>query len=139
LRAGITVRELARQLGLPSAEKPATPCLASRIPYGTRVDPEALARIDRAEQAVRALGFGTLRVRHHGELGKLELPAEDLDRALARETREAITAAIRSAGYLRAAIDLEPFRSGALNVGLHKGRRVSTPPGPPAGRRTTRA
>ena len=72
------VRALARQLGVPSAEKPATPCLASRIPYGTAVDPETLARIDRAEQAVRALGFPVLRVRHHGILGRLEIAAEDL-------------------------------------------------------------
>src|SRR3954453_2655715 len=79
------VRALARALHLPSPEKPATPCLASRIPYGTAVDPETLARIDRAEQAVRALGFPVLRVRHHGILGRLEIAAEDLDRALARE------------------------------------------------------
>jgi len=134
LEAGVgkaSVRALARTLALPSAEKPATPCLASRIPYGTRVDPETLARIDRAERAVRALGFGVLRIRHHGELGKLELPADDLDRAFASPLREAITTAIRSAGYLHAAIDLEPFRSGALNVGLHaRGRRVSAPPAP---------
>jgi uncharacterized protein len=142
LEAGVgkaSVRALARTLALPSAEKPATPCLASRIPYGTRVDPETLARIDRAERAVRALGFGVLRIRHHGELGKLELPADDLDRAFVSPLREAITGAIRSAGYLHAAIDLEPFRSGALNVGLHRReRRVSAPPAPRPGTRTAR-
>jgi uncharacterized protein len=110
------VRALARLLGLPSAEKPATPCLASRIPYGTAVDPETLARIDRAERAVRALGFPVLRVRHHGILGRLEIAAEDLDRAL--EYEQELVAAVRAAGYAHAVIDREPFRSGRLNAML---------------------
>jgi len=108
------VRELARRLGLPSAEKPATPCLASRIPYGTAVDPETLSRIDRAERNVRALGFPVLRVRHHGIMGRLEVAEADLDRALQFEAE--ITDAIRAAGYEHAVIDREPFRSGRLNV-----------------------
>jgi len=110
------VRELARALALPSAEKPASPCLASRIPYGTAVDPETLALIDRAEQAVRSLGFPVIRVRHHGILGRLEVAAGDLDRALAHEGK--ITAAIKAAGYRHATIDPEPFRSGRLNAAL---------------------
>jgi uncharacterized protein len=108
------VRELARELRLPSAEKPATPCLASRIPYGTSVDPETLAQIDRAEQAVRALGFPVLRLRHHGILGRLEVDAPDLQRALAIE--DELTHAIKAAGYTHAVIDTKPFRSGRLNV-----------------------
>jgi len=123
------VRALARRLELPSAEKPATPCLASRVPYGTPVDPVTLKRIDRAERAVRALGFPILRVRHHGDLGKLELPADDLPRALDPEEQSAIAAAIRGAGYARAAIDPEPFRSGSLNAALG----IRRAPGPPAG------
>src|SRR4051812_13814298 len=106
------VRELAAQLGLPSADKPATPCLASRIPYGTQVDPETLAQIDRAEQAVRAMGFPVLRVRHLGSLGRLEV--DDVPRALAH--RQEITEAIKAAGYTHAIIDERPFRSGRLNV-----------------------
>src|SRR3954470_22784374 len=110
------VRALARELGLPSAEKPATPCLASRIPYGTAVDPQTLALIDRAERAVRALGFGVLRVRHHGILGRVEVAAAELDRALERE--DELTAAVRAAGYRHAVVDREPFRSGRLNAVL---------------------
>jgi uncharacterized protein len=128
LEAGATkqvVRALACELRLPSASKPATPCLASRIPYGTAVDPEALARIDRAERAVRALGFDVLRVRHHGILGRLEVDAPDLDRALAEEG--SITAAIKAAGYAHAVIDRKPFRSGRLNE--------APAPAPPAGSR----
>jgi uncharacterized protein len=109
-------RELARHFALPSAEKPATPCLASRIPYGTAVDPETLKLIDRAERNVRALGFPVLRVRHHGIMGRLEVDANDLRRAL--EIEPQILDAIRAAGYRHAVIDKEPFRSGRLNAAL---------------------
>jgi pyridinium-3,5-biscarboxylic acid mononucleotide sulfurtransferase len=118
LEEGVTkaqVRALARMLAVPSAEKPASPCLASRIPYGTPVEPGVLAQIDRAEQAVRKLGYRQLRVRHLGELGKLELPAAELERALQPHNESEIRAAIRSAGYARAMIDPRPFRSGSLN------------------------
>jgi len=121
------VRELARRLALPSAEKPASPCLASRIPYGTAVSPATLARIDRAERNVRALGFPVLRVRHHGELGRLEVAADDLERAL--EARADIEGAIRAAGYARATIDPEPFRSGRLNAALQAPAPVRAPRG----------
>ena len=110
------VRELARAFELPSAEKPASPCLASRIPCVTAVDPDTVALIDRAERAVKALGFDVLRVRHHGIMGRLEVDAADLERALADEHR--ITAAIKAAGYRHAVIDPEPFRSGRLNAAL---------------------
>jgi uncharacterized protein len=108
-----TVRTLARHFSLPSAEKPATPCLASRIPYGTSVDPRTLQQIDAAERAVRELGFPVLRVRHHGILGRLEVAVEDLEAALRRE--DEIVACLKSAGYAHAVIDREPFRSGRLN------------------------
>jgi uncharacterized protein len=98
---------------VPSAHKPASPCLASRIPYGTPVEPSTLQRIDVAERAVKALGFRELRVRHHGDTGRLEVAAEDLPRA--ERQRDAIQRAIRSAGYARAEIDPKPFRSGSLN------------------------
>jgi uncharacterized protein len=122
LEAGATkeqVRALARRLAVPSASKPATPCLASRIPYGTRVNPETLALVDRAERAVRRLGYAELRVRHYGSLARLELPDRDLERALEPAEREAICGAIRSAGYAEGQIDERPFRSGRLNERSH--------------------
>jgi pyridinium-3,5-biscarboxylic acid mononucleotide sulfurtransferase len=113
------VRELAVQLQVPSARKPASPCLASRIPYGTEVTPEALARIDRAERAVKALGFDELRVRHFGGLGRLELPADSLDRVQEGGELEALLRnAVRSAGYEEARVSRTPLRSGSLNQAL---------------------
>jgi pyridinium-3,5-biscarboxylic acid mononucleotide sulfurtransferase len=108
-----TVRELARHYALPSAEKPATPCLASRIPYGTAVDPATLKQIDEAERAIRDLGFPVLRVRHHGILGRVEIAGDDLDRAMQLEPE--IVHRLKRAGYRHAVIDREPFRSGRLN------------------------
>ena len=118
LEAGVRkdeVRALARTLGVPSAEKPAAPCLASRIPYGTPVDPQVLARVDRAELALKRLGYRILRVRHFGELGRVELGGEELERALTPAGREEVTAAVASAGYSAVEISQEPFRSGSLN------------------------
>ena len=117
LEAGVgkeEVRALARELRVPSAEKPASPCLASRLPYGTRVTPAALAQVDRAEQALKALGYGVLRVRHFGELGRVELAGDELSRAL--RDPGAVVEAVKSAGYREVAIDERPFRSGSLNM-----------------------
>jgi len=119
LEAGLgkeQVRALARELGIPSAEKPASPCLASRLPYGTQVTPEALARIDLAEQGVRSLGFREFRVRHHGLLGRVEVAAGELERALANPAP--VEDAVIRAGYKRAEISRRPFRSGSLNLNL---------------------
>lgn len=108
------VRALAAALGVRSADKPASPCLASRIPYGTPVAPETLALIDRAEAAVKALGVRELRVRHFGERARLEIGAADLD-SLSGRRRAAALRAIRAAGYARAELDERPLRSGRLN------------------------
>lgn len=116
LEAGVgkeEVRALARELGVPSAEKPASPCLASRLPYGTEVTRSVLARVDRAEQELKALGYKVLRVRHYGRLGRVEMDAAELPRALANG--EVVTEALRRAGYERVEIDRRPFRSGSLN------------------------
>jgi uncharacterized protein len=117
LEAGVgkdEVRTLARALGVPSADKPASPCLASRLPYGTPVEPETLRQVDCAEQALKALGYRVLRVRHHGEVGRVELAADELPGALARPS--AVIAAVRAAGYAEVEISEEPFRSGSLNA-----------------------
>jgi pyridinium-3,5-biscarboxylic acid mononucleotide sulfurtransferase len=112
----LTVRALAERLAVPSAHKPASPCLASRIPYGVPVARETLERVDRAERAVKALGYRVLRVRHHGALGRLALDARELQLVLAEPARRAaLERAICSAGYARAEIDDRPFRSGSLN------------------------
>ena len=108
------VRALAERLHVPSARKPATPCLASRIPFGTPVTPSALARVDRAERAVRALGYREFRVRHHGELARVELAAADLERAADGERSAALKAAVSAAGYHDVTVDPRPFRSGSL-------------------------
>jgi uncharacterized protein len=110
------VRKLARQLGVPTADKPASPCLASRLPYGTRVDPETLAQIDRAELAVRALGYPVLRVRHYGHRARVQIGANELARALTVEGRAAVVEAVRGVGYADVHIDTAPFRSGSLNL-----------------------
>ena len=104
-----------RITGKPISDANFFPCLASRIPYGTAVDPEVLARIDRAELAVKVLGYPVLRVRHHGATGKVELTEEALA-ALTPERRAAITRAVASAGYDEVEISDEPFRSGSLNA-----------------------
>jgi uncharacterized protein len=117
LEAGVgkdEVRRLAHLLGVPSAGKPASPCLASRLPYGTAVDPAVLAQVDRAELALKRLGYRVLRVRHYGSLGRVQIGADELPRALADQT--AIVAAVRAAGYEDAVLDERPFQSGSLNL-----------------------
>lgn len=118
LEAGVRkeeVRLLARELGVPSAEKPASPCLASRVPYGIEVEPAVLAQIDRAELGLKRLGYRVLRVRHYESLGRVELAEDDLN-ALTVDDRTAIVTAVRSAGYEDVEISDEPFRSGSLNA-----------------------
>lgn len=105
------IRALARELRLPSAEKPAMPCLASRLPFGTEVDRDVLAQIDRAEQALKRLGYRELRVRHLGERARVELGADDL----ARASVDAVIEGVENAGYLEVEIAREPLRSGSLH------------------------
>jgi pyridinium-3,5-biscarboxylic acid mononucleotide sulfurtransferase len=120
LEAGIgkdAVRSIARRLGLPSAEKPASPCLASRLPYGTEVSTPVLALVDRAEAALKALGHQVLRVRHYGTLARVELDGDELA-GLDHHGRERVRAAVLDAGYEDVVIDDRPFRSGSLNLTL---------------------
>ena len=116
VEAGFTkamVRETSRALGLVTWDKPAGACLASRIPYGVPVTVGALGSVQRAEAALRALGLRQLRVRHHGDVARVEVDAAELELAFAR--RRQVVAAVRSAGYAYVALDLDGFRSGSLN------------------------
>jgi pyridinium-3,5-biscarboxylic acid mononucleotide sulfurtransferase len=112
------VRRLARDFGLPSADKPAAPCLASRIPHFTEVDPAKLAQIEQAEQALRDLGFDDLRVRHHGPVARLELPLADLVRAVTDPLRDRVRQAVVQAGFRYAAVDLAGVQSGAFTLSV---------------------
>lgn len=111
------VRSVARELAIPSADKPAMPCLASRVPFGTEVRPRVLAQVDRAEQALKGLGFREFRVRHLGSSARVEIGAGDLARALAGDRGE-IERVVREAGYDTVEIDPRPFRSGSLTRSL---------------------
>jgi uncharacterized protein len=117
LEAGFTkadVRGLARELGLSNWDKPALACLSSRIPYGTSVDVGKLDRIGRAELALRRLGFASVRVRFHGDAARIEVPPDDLDRLF--ERRADAVRAVKDAGFLFVALDLEGYRTGSLNA-----------------------
>ncbi len=108
------LRAYLREHGVPNAEKPSAPCLASRVAFGLGVDPAVLARIDRCESELRRLGFRVFRVRHHGDIARLELAPEEIPRAVL-ELREEIERAVRAAGYAFATLDLRGYRRGSLH------------------------
>jgi uncharacterized protein len=112
------VRELSRSLGLRTAEKPAAACLASRVPYGTPVTLGILNEVAAAESGLKRLGLAAVRVRHYGDLARVEVPLDDLPRLI--ERREEVVAAVRSAGYRYVTLDLEGLRSGNLNQALSR-------------------
>ncbi len=112
------IREASRRAGLPTAEKPAFACLASRFPYGVKITPEALAAVDRAEIFLRDQGFRQVRVRAHGDLARIELLADDIPRATAPALRERIHQAVKDAGFRYVSIDLLGYRSGSLNEAI---------------------
>jgi pyridinium-3,5-biscarboxylic acid mononucleotide sulfurtransferase len=112
------VRVLSRELGLPTWDQPASPCLSSRIPYGTAVTAGSLRQIEAAEAALRALGFRELRVRHLGETARVELAAAELPRLEDAAEESAVVSAVRSAGYRAVVIDREGYRPGRLNEAL---------------------
>jgi pyridinium-3,5-biscarboxylic acid mononucleotide sulfurtransferase len=119
VEAGFTkadVRAASKQLGLRTWDKPAAACLASRLPYGTPVSVGRLSAVARAEEELHLLGFGQLRVRHYGDLARIELDSTELPVAVAR--RDEVIAAVKSAGYRYVTLDLEGFRSGNLNQAL---------------------
>jgi uncharacterized protein len=123
--AGFTkdeVRRWSRRLGLRTWDKPAAACLASRLPYGTPVTLGRLAAVEAAESALRTLGFGQLRVRHHGDAARLEVEPDELGTVVAR--RDEVVAAVRAAGFRFVSLDLEGFRSGSLNRALAAARET---------------
>jgi pyridinium-3,5-biscarboxylic acid mononucleotide sulfurtransferase len=123
--AGFTkddIRHWSRALGLRTWDKPAAACLASRLPYGTPVTLGRLAAVEAAESALRALGFGQLRVRHHGDAARLEVEPDALGEVVTR--REDVVAAVRAAGFTFVSLDLEGFRSGSLNRVLQAAGRT---------------
>jgi uncharacterized protein len=112
------IRALSRRAGLPTWDEPASACLSSRIPYHTEVTDEKLRTIERAEQAVRALGFRVFRVRHHDELARVEIARDEMSRALEPEIAAAIVRELKAVGYRYVTLDLQGYRLGSLNEGL---------------------
>jgi uncharacterized protein len=109
------IRALSKAMGLPTWNKPSYACLASRIPYGTPITREALTAIDQAEELLRELGFTQVRVRHHGELARIEVLPEELPRLVEPGTRVELTTALRALGYQYITVDLQGYRTGSMN------------------------
>ena len=119
--AGLTksdIRELSHEAGLPYWDEPASACLSSRVPYFSEVTEEKLAAIERAEQALRQFGFRVLRVRHHGDIARIELGRDEMVRAVEPAMAERIDRAVRGAGFKFVTIDLKGYRLGSLNEGI---------------------
>ena len=120
------VRELAKYLGLPSWDKPALACLSSRFPYGQEITPEKLAQVARAEEFLRSRGYRQVRVRHHGEIARLEVGSEEMEQAFGE--REEISAELKAAGFLYVTLDLVGYTPGSLNAALKQpGKRKTLP------------
>lgn len=117
------IRAASRDLGLPTWDKPAMACLASRIPHGTRVTVEALDQVGAAEAVLRSLGFGQLRVRHHGEVARIELDEDGIQRALDADVRGRMVSRLQALGFRYVALDLGGYRQGSMNgTGMNAGR-----------------
>jgi uncharacterized protein len=112
------IRELSRRAGLPTWDEPASACLSSRIPYHSEVTDEKLRTIERAEQALRGLGFRVFRVRHHDELARIEIARDEMNRALEPDVAASIVRELKNAGYRYVSLDLQGYRTGSLNEGL---------------------
>ena len=119
--AGLTkdeIRKLSRYFGLPTWNKPSLACLASRFPYHTRIDKQSLRQVGKAEDFLRKLGFGQLRVRHHGRIARLEIGPKEFAKAVKPEMREKIVGYLKEIGYLYVTLDLAGYRTGSLNEAL---------------------
>ena len=114
------IRELSRRVGLPTWDRPASACLASRIPYGVRVTPENLSIVEKGEAILRELGFRQFRVRYHQELARIEIAPEELPRALNPEMAQVLAERFKQIGFTYVTLDLEGYRQGSLNAALKK-------------------
>jgi len=112
------IRDLAHRAGLPVWNEPASACLSSRVPYGEVVTIGKLSMVDKAEMALKELGFRQVRVRHHGDIARIEVADEEMSRALNPEMAQRMSAALKSLGFKYVALDLEGYRTGSLNEGL---------------------
>jgi len=123
--AGLTkleIRRLSRELGLATWDKPSMACLSSRIPYGSEVTPEKLARVEKAEEVLRDLGLRQYRVRHHDTVARIEVDPRDFEELVRSPLRELLIERVRAAGYLYVTLDLQGYRQGSLNEGLPRAR-----------------
>lgn len=114
------IRELSRTLALPTWDKPAMACLSSRFPYGTPITGEGLRQVGGAEKALHELGFRQVRVRHHNEIARIEVGAEEIPRLLDPEVARQVVEALKATGYTYITVDLEGYRTGSLNVPLSR-------------------
>ena len=112
------IRELSRAMRLPTWDRPASPCLSSRFPYGTEITPEGLAKVAAGERILHAMGFKVARVRFHGEVARLELERSEIARIFETEIRDTVEREFKKIGFRFVAIDLKGFRSGSLNEGV---------------------
>ena len=120
--AGLTkeeIREFSRSMGLPTWDKPSLACLASRFPYGTEITPPRLEQVQKAEEFLRALGLRQLRVRYHGNLARIEIPPGDFKRFMEGAKREQVLRALKDAGFTYVTLDLQGYRTGAMNEALN--------------------
>jgi len=112
------IRELSRRMNLATADVPASPCLASRISYGLEITEERLKQVEEAEDYLRSLGFVEFRVRHHGDMVRIEVPAGEIEKITSKEMRSKITKKLKAIGFKYVTVDLQGFRSGSLNEAL---------------------
>lgn len=130
IEAGMTkddVRTASRLWGLETWDKPAMACLASRFPYGHRITPDKLRQVQAAEECLRELGFRQFRVRHHGQVARIEVPAEDIARLLTEPVRTHVLNSFRAAGFVYVTVDLAGYRSGSMNEALNESVRAGRP------------
>lgn len=124
--AGLTkaeIRQLSKRLDLPTWDKPSFACLASRFPYGTRITPKGLGQVEEAEKLVKSLGFQQVRVRHHGDIARIEVEADELPRLVEPETRRLVAERFKQLGFLYVSVDIEGYRMGSMNAPLQAGSK----------------